>query len=264
MLEDRKFYYPVTDNYNPWSVATDPHWNTGPYMYLSGSPWKAIISTVTPPAKSPAGIVTMDTAHTYVQDPNADASAQIGQKINPPQAPVIHLSANADTGISQEGIQLTKGRGYTGHVTLRGDHAAGTVTVRIRTEYIDAPPVVLATISSLADGYQRTDFQFTAPADSLNAQFEIMGRGTGSFEIGAVSLMPADNIHGWRADTIALLKQLNAPIYRWPGGNFVSGYNWRDGIGPDRDKRPAAQKPRLERRRAQRRGHPRIHGFDAK
>ncbi len=54
--------------------------------------------------------------------------------------------------------------------------------------------------------------------------------------------MPADNVHGMRADTLELLKQLNSPIYRWPGGNFVSGYNWRDGIGP-RDKRPPRKNP---------------------
>ena len=33
-----------------------------------------------------------------------------------------------------------------------------------------------------------------------------------------------------------------SPVYRWPGGNFVSGYNWRDGIG-DPDKRPPRKNP---------------------
>jgi alpha-N-arabinofuranosidase len=45
-----------------------------------------------------------------------------------------------------------------------------------------------------------------------------------------------------RADTLELLKKLNAPMYRWPGGNFVSGYDWRDGIG-DRDRRPPRKNP---------------------
>ena len=39
-----------------------------------------------------------------------------------------------------------------------------------------------------------------------------------------------------------MLKQLNGTIYRWPGGNFVSGYDWRDGIG-DRDRRPPRKNP---------------------
>ena len=42
---------------------------------------------------------------------------------------------------------------------------------------------------------------------------------------------------GFRGDTLALVKELNVPIVRYPGGNFVSGYNWEDGIGP-KDKRP--------------------------
>jgi alpha-N-arabinofuranosidase len=54
--------------------------------------------------------------------------------------------------------------------------------------------------------------------------------------------MPADNVKGFRADTLKLLKELNAPVYRWPGGNFVSGYDWRDGLG-DRDKRPTRTNP---------------------
>ena len=60
--------------------------------------------------------------------------------------------------------------------------------------------------------------------------------------IGAVSLMPADHVHGMRADTLKLIRELNSPIYRWPGGNFVSGYEWRDAIG-DPDKRPPRKNP---------------------
>jgi alpha-N-arabinofuranosidase len=39
-----------------------------------------------------------------------------------------------------------------------------------------------------------------------------------------------------------LLKQLDGTVYRWPGGNFASGYDWRDGIG-DRDRRPPRKNP---------------------
>ena len=79
--------------------------------------------------------------------------------------------------------------------------------------------------------------QFTAGADTDAGRLEITATGSGSFHVGTVSLMPADNVQGMRADTLELLKQLDAPVYRWPGGNFVSGYNWRDGIG-DPDRRP--------------------------
>ncbi|MBR1530788.1 MAG: alpha-N-arabinofuranosidase [Eubacterium sp.] len=37
---------------------------------------------------------------------------------------------------------------------------------------------------------------------------------------------------GFRRDVIDLVSELNVPIVRYPGGNFVSGYNWEDGVGP--------------------------------
>jgi alpha-N-arabinofuranosidase len=44
--------------------------------------------------------------------------------------------------------------------------------------------------------------------------------------------------NGFRKDLIELLKELNVRSVRWPGGNFVSGYNWMDGLGP-KELRPA-------------------------
>jgi alpha-N-arabinofuranosidase len=43
--------------------------------------------------------------------------------------------------------------------------------------------------------------------------------------------------NGMRQDVIDLVKELNVPIVRYPGGNFVSAYNWEDGIGP-KENRP--------------------------
>jgi alpha-N-arabinofuranosidase len=41
---------------------------------------------------------------------------------------------------------------------------------------------------------------------------------------------------GFRKDVAAEVRGMGVPIIRYPGGNFVSGYNWLDGVGP-RDKR---------------------------
>ncbi|MGN0522054.1 MAG: alpha-N-arabinofuranosidase [Eubacterium sp.] len=43
---------------------------------------------------------------------------------------------------------------------------------------------------------------------------------------------PTADEDGFRTDVIDLVKELNVPIVRYPGGNFVSGYNWQDGVGP--------------------------------
>jgi len=42
---------------------------------------------------------------------------------------------------------------------------------------------------------------------------------------------PAADGGGFRKDVIELVKELNIPVIRYPGGNFVSGYNWEDGVG---------------------------------
>ncbi|MBS7654849.1 alpha-N-arabinofuranosidase [Candidatus Bathyarchaeota archaeon] len=57
----------------------------------------------------------------------------------------------------------------------------------------------------------------------------------GGIWVGEGSNVP--NMKGYRLDVLEAVRQLNCPIVRWPGGNFVSGYHWLDGIGP-RDQRP--------------------------
>jgi alpha-N-arabinofuranosidase len=48
---------------------------------------------------------------------------------------------------------------------------------------------------------------------------------------------PLSDEHGFRKDVMTAVRALKTPILRWPGGNFVSGYHWTDGIGPV-EKRP--------------------------
>ena len=48
---------------------------------------------------------------------------------------------------------------------------------------------------------------------------------------------PLSDKQGFRKDVMSAVKDMAVPMLRWPGGNFVSNYEWRDGIGP-RDKRP--------------------------
>src|SRR5918992_5333252 len=64
---------------------------------------------------------------------------------------------------------------------------------------------------------------------------EHMGRCvyTGIYEPGH----PTADADGFRQDAAELVRELDVPIVRYPGGNFVSGYNWEDGVGPV-DERP--------------------------
>ncbi len=80
------------------------------------------------------------------------------------------------------------------------------------------------------------DFAISKIDDRVYSAFlEHLGRAiyTGIYEPDHAT---ADK-HGMRGDVAKLVKDLNIPYVRYPGGNFVSAYNWEDGIGP-RDKRP--------------------------
>jgi alpha-L-arabinofuranosidase len=80
------------------------------------------------------------------------------------------------------------------------------------------------------------DFALSKIDDRIYSAFlEHLGRAiyTGIYEPDHAT---ADK-HGMRGDVAGLVKELNIPYVRYPGGNFVSAYNWEDGIGP-RDQRP--------------------------
>jgi alpha-N-arabinofuranosidase len=54
----------------------------------------------------------------------------------------------------------------------------------------------------------------------------------GQFVVRHLFLRPADHVNGADRDVVRFLKESRLPILRWPGGNFVSGYHWEDGVGP--------------------------------
>ena len=81
------------------------------------------------------------------------------------------------------------------------------------------------------------DREFTigeVPRRLFGSFVEHMGRCvyTGIYEPGH----PEADERGFRRDVLALTKELGATVVRYPGGNFVSGYNWEDGVGPVEDR----------------------------
>ena len=202
MLTDRKFARSVTDAAPPLSSS-----------FMGRSPmhfWKPV---------GPASTVEMDKVKPFVGD----------------YSPRITLDATEVHGIQQEGLRLASGKSYVGRIYLAGDPGA-KIVVRLvwgpgasDSHAIPIPP--------LSHEYRRIALKFTSPVDTQDARLEIVGKGSGSFHIGAVSLMPSDNVQGFHAGMVKLYKDAGYAMAKWPGGNFVSQYDWRDGLG-DRDKRP--------------------------
>ena len=64
---------------------------------------------------------------------------------------------------------------------------------------------------------------------------EHLGRGIyNSIFVGEDS--PIANVRGIRTDIVKALQHINVPVLRWPGGCFAEYYNWKDGVGPDRQR----------------------------
>ncbi|HEV2484924.1 MAG TPA: alpha-L-arabinofuranosidase C-terminal domain-containing protein [Terracidiphilus sp.] len=206
MLDDRKFYFPIKPE-EPQAAAPS---QGGPSRNMQLRKWHPI---------GPDQAVVMDKDKPFVGE----------------QSPRIQLDGSQLHGIRQSGFALVKGKTYTGHIWLRATAGAkvkialvwGEGATDRQTVALPAPPST----------YRELPFSFTAGAGTDTGALEIAGTGTGNFHIGAVSLMPADNLDGFRPEVIAQLKQLHSGFWRLPGGNFISDFNWYDSVGP-RDKRP--------------------------
>ena len=152
--------------------------------------------------------------------------------------PVLTIKPNDEVSLIQDELGLKDGMEYRGHIVIKTGPYIKNVSVTLSSgTYIEK-----IIIDSLSLGYVEYPLIFTSEIFTHNASVEIKAEGEGDLFIGTISLMPADNIDGFRKDVMDLLKDLDSPVYRWPGGNFVSGYDWKDGIGP-RDKRPPRKNP---------------------
>lgn len=202
MLDDRKFYFPV--NSAP-ATPVEPR-----FRRMQLRRWRPVGGD---------DFVTMDKDHAYTGE----------------HSPRIRLEGSSPHGIQQSGIALRAGKIYTGRVVL-----SGTPGTKVAVSVIwgsGAGGRQIVSVSNLDTEYATFPLRITAHADTDDGRIEITGAGQGSFHIGVVSLMPENNIDGWRPDTTRLLRELNSGFYRLPGGNFISDYDWRDAVGRDRDKR---------------------------
>lgn len=219
MLDDRKFYYAVTNK-----PAEEP--NAGRRGGVGGF-GPARRRNVGPGRWNPIGSidsVVMDTRNPFVGE----------------HTPLIKLAGSEPRGIRQTGLNFVQGATYNGRIQLAGDPTV-KVTIGIVWGTNAGAPCQTIPLGALSADYKKLSFSFKAE-NSGAAQFEISGTGTGSFHVGAVSLMPADNLDGFQPEAIAALKSLRSGVYRFPGGNFVSAHEWHYAIG-DPDKRPPLYDP---------------------
>ncbi len=204
MLDDRKFYVPIQPE-APHAKAP-----RGFFRFLRERQWRPV---------GPPSAVVMDPRNPWVGS----------------HSPCVQLGGAAPRGFRQSGLAVVAGKRYEGRIYLRGTPGA-SVTVTLAWGP-GAAARQSVTFAHLPGAYQKFPLAFTAGASTDNAVLAITGVGRGRFHVGAVALMPADNVDGFRPEVIALLRQLHSGFWRFPGGNFVSDFSWYNAVG-DRDKRP--------------------------
>ncbi len=101
-------------------------------------------------------------------------------------------------------------------------------------------PCTTATVKGLTSEWQTfhgiLEVPEQSPADVVY-RLSLVTDLPGQFVIARLLLRPADHLSGADPDVVRLLRESRLPLLRWPGGNFVSGYRWEDGVGPA-ERRP--------------------------
>ncbi|QRV17943.1 alpha-N-arabinofuranosidase (plasmid) [Haloterrigena salifodinae] len=155
------------------------------------------------------------------------------------------------TGLAQWcHLPVHRTNAFEGTVTLR---AAAETSVRLAVHDVDPDDgtleSVLAETSVTARTDDRTvDFSLELPQPDLEESERLFGFSVttevddANIVVDRVCCYPDDHVATADPEIVDLLADLNLSVLRWPGGNFVSGYHWRDGVGPI-EERPTEPNP---------------------
>ncbi|MCX6561197.1 MAG: hypothetical protein NTZ26_11885 [Candidatus Aminicenantes bacterium] len=141
--------------------------------------------------------------------------------------------------LSQGQMAVRKGRAYLFAGYIRSDAPPAGIRIAFKALLPDETWTVLASsILPLAEkGWRRVTARLISAGTTDRAVFEIEARGAGQVWLDQLSLMPEDNIDGWRRDVVEAMKEMAPPIVRWGGSTIDPGpYRWSDAVG-DRDHR---------------------------
>lgn len=148
-----------------------------------------------------------------------------------------------ECGLRQEGIHLKQGKTYRfrlfagirGRLSEAGLNGFGDTIHKEETEELRVAIGKQKTCFSLTTVPRLYEWEWTAEEDTVT-DIRLTFAFPGTLILAFASLMPADNLGGWRADVVEKLKEASPSVVRFPGGCFVSFYNWESSVG-DRDTR---------------------------
>jgi len=133
-------------------------------------------------------------------------------------------------------LPIERTRVYQGVLFARAEHRPLSLSLSFRKPV--APDVTLAATSlQVTDttGWQKLGFTLRLPSGAVAPleAVDLVVSVTGDVRVALddLRLYPADATDGLDPEVIAAAKSLHSPVMRY-GGNYTSGYHWRDGVGP--------------------------------
>ncbi len=174
-------------------------------------------------------------------DKGPDWSYDPERPFNDRQSCRLNVSGSRPARVTQGALAVRKGAGYefTGYV--RGGSPSSGLSVSLKALLPDETWATLASIRLPAPGqdWRKVQARLTSSGTTDRAVLEIEAGGGGPVWLDKLSLMPEDNVQGWRRDVVEAMKELAPPILRWGGSTVDPGpYRWSDAVG-DRDLRPS-------------------------
>jgi len=139
--------------------------------------------------------------------------------------------------LTQSGMATKKGMTYLFSGNFRSQGSGVHARAVLKTMLPDGKWMDLGSCPlPQANGeWRKLQCKLVSTGTTDRAVFELKATGTGALWVDKVSLMPADNLKGWRNDVVRAIKEARPGIICW-GGSVCDpgGYRWKDGIGdPD-------------------------------
>ena len=158
----------------------------------------------------------------------------------------VRLTAGSQAGsLTQSGLAVKKGMEYRFSGYFRSDNPRlrATVLLKMRLPTDGWLTLASAKLPALSETWRKLSVRMKSKGGTDRVVFELRVEGQGRVWADKLSLMPSDNVGGWRPDVVEAVKELHPAIIRWGGSVVDPGqYRWKDSIG-DRDRRtPFANK----------------------
>jgi alpha-N-arabinofuranosidase len=192
--------------------------------------------------KRPANWVYYDGAPNVCDrewDKNDNWTYDATDAFNGPRCAKLMSADGRSASLTQAGLAVTKGAMYRFSAYLRTDAADTRIQAILKALLPDGHWMSLAsaTLPAPSSDWARYTAQLPSRGTTDRAVFELQVAGHGAVWADKLSLMPSDNLDGWRPDVIEAIKAVRPAVVRWGGSVCDPGaYRWKNGIG-DRDRR---------------------------